>query len=272
MDYVKIIFHTNSEQIKEMIIAFLSEETITGFEERDNELIAYSLSADFTETFRNKITELKIPFSTKNVAQKNWNEEWERNFNPVMIDKNGRNYCFIRAFFHESKTADFEIIITPKMSFGTGHHETTFMMILQMSELTFQNKSVVDFGCGTGILAIHAKQLGASNILAVDNDPWCIENSIENFEINGCNDIVTNLVNSFPNGNYDIVLANINLNIIKQNIESISKSCNQNAIIILSGMLIEDKNEIFQILEFYNFKEIDYMLKGNWISVKAKKV
>lgn len=273
MHYTTIIFSPVNPQQSEIIIAELSDFNFNGFEESGDELKAYIRNDYFNEAVNEALLNLQIPFKTEEVSEINWNEQWEKNFEPVLIPdlKGNKNYCFIRASFHKPVKALHEIIITPKMSFGTGHHATTVMMVQQMSKLDFNYKTIADFGTGTGILAIFAEKLGAQSVTANDKDPWCIENSKENFSVNDCNKIEIILSEKFPEGKYDVVLANINLNIIISNLDLLIEGCNENGNIILSGMLVEDIPTISNKLNMFNLKEVVIDQKNNWISVMIKK-
>lgn len=273
MEYVLIKFSSIKPEQVDLVIAELSEYNFNGFEESEDELKAY-IEKDFLDnSIIEIISNLNIPFEKEIISEINWNEEWEKNFVPVLIPDHlgNKNYCFIRASFHQSEKVLHEIVITPKMSFGTGHHATTFMMVQQMSKLDFTNKTVADFGTGTGILAILAEKLGASAVTANDYDHWCIENSKENFSINNCKNIDLILSDKFPRGSYDIVLANINLNIIIANLDSLYDGCKENGFIILSGMLKQDIPTITDELKKFQLKEFSISEKDNWISVLVKK-
>jgi ribosomal protein L11 methyltransferase len=200
-------------------------------------------------------------FTIQKIEQTNWNNEWEKNFEPVIID----DLLAIRAHFHQPiKNVKFNIEITPKMSFGTGHHQTTRLVSKQLFNLNIKNKRVLDMGCGTGILAILAEFLGANNVLGIDIDEWSVENSIENVAINKCKTIhikkgdVQDLENE---NNFDIILANINKNILKQHIPTYSKKLNPDGKLILSGFFTTDATELIDlckqhqlVLETNNFE------------------
>ena len=174
----------------------------------------------------------------------------------------------IRAQFHEPiNTIEHDIIITPKMSFGTGHHATTYMMIQQMRDMDFKNKSVLDFGTGTGILAILAEKLGASNITAIDIDEWSITNAMENIEQNKSEKIKIKLSSQIPDQTFDIILANINRNIIFQNLEFLKKAICEKGYILMSGLLKTDENEMVETCLKMNLLLIKRYEQDNWISL-----
>ena len=182
--YIQLEFQNISLEQSDLLIAQLSEIGFNGFEEEENNLKAFVPIYDFVEAAVNEIAASHhLSFYKSTIEETNWNAVWESNFQPVIVD----NFVGIRADFHEPiMGVEHEIVITPKMSFGTGHHATTFMMIQQMREIDFTGKSVFDFGTGTGILAILAEKLGADKVFAVDYDEWSIENAKENLEKNNC--------------------------------------------------------------------------------------
>ena len=168
MDYIKITFTELQPEQREILIAQLADAGYEGFEERDNSLDAFINTKGFDAHILNEISfKYQTPYTKEKIAETNWNQIWESNFEPVVVD----DFVAVRAGFHKPiTTTKFEIIITPKMSFGTGHHATTYMMIWLMKDIDITGKSVLDFGTGTGILAILAERSGAKNILAIDND------------------------------------------------------------------------------------------------------
>jgi ribosomal protein L11 methyltransferase len=176
----------------------------------------------------------------------------------------------IRAHFHPSfePAVKYEINITPKMSFGTGHHGTTFTVMQMMSEMDFKGKSVYDFGTGTGILAILAEKLGASSVLAVDNDDWCIENALENLQQNESKSIVIEKVETaLQEKQFDIVLANVNRHIIEANMEALSLAGKSHSELILSGLLIEDRNDMIYLAQKYGWNYQTHKIMNGWISM-----
>ena len=213
MNYFKISM-TASPENQEIIIALLSELGYDAFEQEEFSLKTYKAENDFDEaTLKQLAEQLGFTYKTKLIPNQNWNVIWESNFQPIQI----QDFCAIRANFHPRfPNVQHEITVNPKMAFGTGHHETTYMMMEQMKQICFQNKKVLDFGCGTGILAILAEKLGASNILALDNDPLSYENTKENLEVNKSSKVNVQLgvLNDLKEKGYDIILANINRSVI----------------------------------------------------------
>lgn len=262
MNSIQISIEAREEQ-QEILISQLSDLGIDGFEQTDNILIAY-----FNEnTFKNhEVNELLkgYYFTTKTIEERNWNVEWESNFQPVVVD----NFCAIRAEFHEPiKDVEQEIVITPKMSFGTGHHATTYMMIEQMRAIDFKNKTVFDFGTGTGILSIFAEKLGASKIEAIDLDDWSIANAKENVGKNECTKISVELSSEIPDEKFDIVLANINRNVILNYLHQLVNSLNKSSYLLLSGLLTSDEQDIAEVFIRENLKFLKRTERSNWISL-----
>jgi ribosomal protein L11 methyltransferase len=267
MTFAKIIFSDISDSEKEMLVAMLSASGMEGFEETDTQLTAYVSRQHFDETSVNNIAQtLKLNYSVDDVPDKNWNEEWEANFSPVVVE----NYCAVRAGFHEPITnVTHEIIITPKMSFGTGHHSTTFMMIAEMKEIEFENKKVLDFGTGTGVLAILAAKSGAAQITAIDNDDWSITNAAENFQTNHCENIkLLKREDADVNGSFDVILANIIRTVIIDNFPYFDSHLSSRGVLLLSGLLKEDELEVTTKASEYGLTLLHKSEKGQWICLK----
>ena len=206
-----------------------------------------------------------ITYSTEIIQPRNWNEQWEKNFEPVIID----TFCAIRAHFHAPVTSvQHEIIITPKMSFGTGHHPTTWLMVTGMRNMDFTGKTVLDFGTGTGILAILAEKLGATGVVAIDNDDWSIDNATENIENNHCRAIQLEKAGNPPvNKRFDYILANINRHVILANLEKMEQQLSRGGVILVSGLLTGDEKEIEKSASKSNLKLIGQKVRENWISL-----
>lgn len=266
-NYIQIEFINISQEQSDILIAQLSEIGFDGFEEEKNKLKAFIVSAAFDEKLLQNIsTPLQLDFSKTIIEETNWNQVWESNFDPVIVD----DLVAVRADFHEPiKGVAFEIIITPKMSFGTGHHATTYMMMQQMREIDFTNKSVFDFGTGTGVLAILAEKLGAKNILAIDNDSWSIENAAENIKRNDCTVIDLKLADTAAiDGKFDIILANINKNVILENLEVLTRQLSLNGFLVLSGLLLEDEGDIITKSKESGLKFLKRNKRGNWLLIR----
>ena len=252
-----------SEDEQEILISQLSDLDAEGFEQTENYLIAYFNENRFRSYDLNEILK-DYSFETIIVEEKNWNEEWERNFQPVVVD----DFCAIRAEFHQPiNNVEHEIIITPKMSFGTGHHATTYMMIAQMRNMDFKNKTVFDFGTGTGILAILAEQLGASKISAIDVDDWSIDNAKENIARNNCSKVSLNLSSQVPPGQFDVILANINRNVILNYLTQLKESLRAKSYLLISGLLTHDQKDIMDLCNLHGLELIKITERSNWISL-----
>jgi ribosomal protein L11 methyltransferase len=206
-NYIRIEIETSSAEQMEILIAELSEINFEAFEENENFLSAFIKENEFIEEQLNNILLSKNICYTKSIIEEtNWNAKWESEFEPIIVD----HFVAVRAAFHKPiEGVRHEIIITPKMSFGTGHHATTYLMLQQMENIDFSNKTVLDFGTGTGILAILAKKLGAGKVLAIDYDEWSINNAKENFTANNCTDIVLVQEDNLDGlETFDVILAN----------------------------------------------------------------
>ncbi len=276
MDYTEITFKTDSGYpLTDMIIAELSEIGFESFEEDENFLKAYIPAENYDNEKLRSIQIIssemnKISFTEKLIKEQNWNEVWESNFQPVTIG----NDVYVRAPFHKkAEGVKYEIIIEPKMSFGTAHHDTTSLMIEQMLDEKIEGKSVLDMGCGTGILSILAEILGASSIVAIDIDEWAYNNALENRRKNKCKKIDVRLgdTSALKDEMFDVILANINRNILLEDMKVYCDYLNDNGILLLSGFLIEDvellKDEAKEIdLAFNNM-----MMKDEWIALKFSK-
>ncbi len=251
--YIEVIIFDVKTNEADTIVAMLAGIEFEGFEENDGFIKAYISQEQFNEAELNKIAEpFSLSYQTKEIPQQNWNAVWESHFDPVVID----DFVAVRAHFHlPISTVQHEIIITPKMSFGTGHHATTTMMIKQMRNIDFKNRNVFDFGTGTGVLAILAEKLGAASVLAIDNDEWSIDNSKENIAKNGCDKIkVEQRSDANVQQCFDVILANINRNIILDNLSFLSSQLNRNGTLLLSGLLAEDEGIILAEAARYGLK------------------
>lgn len=272
MQYTKTAFITGDSELQQVLVANLSELGYTGFEEADNALIAYIPSDEFDREQLDEVANFhKLSVNIEDVKDQNWNAAWESNFEHVLVE----GFCLVRADFHDT-VADvpYEIIITPKMSFGTGHHATTQLMMQGMKDIDFKNKVVFDFGTGTGILAILAQKLGASEVLAIDSDEWSFENATENIEKNSAERVTIkkgSIENVDPTNKFDVVLANINRNILVTYMKQLVALTNSGGIVLLSGLLTDDellvKNEAIES----GLQYIETNKLNNWITIKLKK-
>ena len=289
-EYIQIAFDFDNQEQFEMLVAQLSTLGFEGFNEEEisqgindgvkmsNKLgegaghcKTFDLKTDFEANLLDNELDIifkqhKLTYLKSVIKEENWNALWESNFEPVRVG----DFVGIRANFHphfEPRVA-FEIEITPKMSFGTGHHATTFTVIELMESMDFKGKSVYDFGTGTGILAILAEKLGAASVLAVDNDDWCIENSIENVQNNGCQLVrIEKVESAYQKENFDIIIANVNRHIIEANMLELSQLASPRATLVLSGLLIEDQADMIELAAKQGWKYQKSRPLNGWLSL-----
>jgi len=265
--YIQYFISINSEsEAASIMVAQLSEIGFEGFEEQNDLLVAGGSKTNLDETAADALLHSAgIQFSKKEILNQNWNAIWESSFDPVFVN----GFAAVRAAFHEPvENVKHEIVITPKMSFGTGHHATTWLMIANMEHLDFANKQVIDFGTGTGVLAILAEKLGAKKVVGIDNDPWCIENATENLEVNRVNHCSLLLANNIATQkNADILLANINRHILLENMSEMKGVLNPGGIWLLSGLLDEDEAIMRQKANEYGMVWKETIKRNGWISL-----
>ena len=276
MDAIYIAYDFNvspKEPATEMLIAQLGYVGFESFVEQDYGVTAYIQKQEWNskileDVFMLNSNEFNITFEHNEIAQTNWNEEWEKNFNPIQVD----NLVSIRAPFHTNPLLQFDIVIEPKMSFGTGHHETTHMMVQHLLALDLDTKKVLDMGCGTGILAIFAEMKGAKPIDAIDIDSWCYENSLENIQRNNCNHITVYEGDaSLLKEKYDVIIANINRNILLSDIKTYTDCLNENGVLLLSGFYKEDIAIIEDEVTKHGLTFETMIQKNNWVALKYVK-
>jgi len=277
MDSIYIAYEfsvTPKNPATEILIAELGYVGFESFVENDTGVTAYIQKHEWNSQILDDLyilgsPEFKIKYAYHEVIQTNWNKEWEKNFNPIQVD----GQVSIRAPFHENPSLKFDIVIEPKMSFGTGHHETTHMMIQQLLALDLENKKVLDMGCGTGILAIFAEMKGAQPTDAIDIDSWCYQNSLENVQRNGCRHITVLEGDSslLIGKKYDVVIANINRNILLSDMKKYTDCLSKNGVLLLSGFYKDDitiiENEVVK-----HGLVFDKMIQRNsWVALKYTK-
>ena len=259
------------EPISEILIAELGNVGFESFVETENGVTAYIQKTDWNaeilaDVFVLNSGEFSIEYNQNEVPQTNWNAEWEKNFEPIQVD----DLVSIRAPFHENPNLKYDIVIEPKMSFGTGHHETTHMMVQHLLQLDLENKKVLDMGCGTGILAIFAEMKGAKPLDAIDIDNWCYENSVENVTRNNCENIsvyegdATLLVDK----KYDVIIANINRNILLMDMKVYTNCLQEGGILLLSGFYEQDIPVIDAEVIKYGLKLEKFIQRNNWVALK----
>lgn len=268
MNYIQIIIPVADTVQGEVLVAELAELGFESFEEGDKELLAYIQEDVFEiDALREVLDDHEVSFSMHTIAQQNWNEAWEKSFDPVIVG----DFCAVRADFHEAiPDVAYDIVITPKMSFGTGHHDTTRLMIEQMSELDMKNKTVLDFGTGTGVLAILAELLGAKEIMAIDTDEWSYENTLENVQSNKVHKIYVKKgsLEVVAGEQYDIILANINRHILLAYMSDMQQALNPGGQVLMSGILPEDEELVTQEAEKVGLKKQSMTASDKWICIR----
>ena len=278
MNYFEINFFINpfEEYISDVLISELGEIGFDSFVSTETGLDAYALETAFDEAkLKNLLSdfpfEASIDYKVTQIESKNWNEEWEKHyFEPIVIG----NECVIHSSFHKNvPKAKYDIVIDPKMAFGTGHHETTSLVIGRLLQMDLQNKSLLDMGCGTAVLAILAAMRGAKDIVAIDIDTWCTENSIENIEMNNIHGIDVQLGGAelLAGLHFDIILANINRNILLADMEQYAACLSSGGELYMSGFYVQDIPLIEAEANRNGLILIDYHEKNNWVAVKTVK-
>jgi ribosomal protein L11 methyltransferase len=267
---IQVTIAVADEAVKDILIAELADLGFDGFEENETGLFSYIDSAKFDAEVTGGLADLVsrhgVTYNSTAIDKQNWNALWESNFEPVLVD----DFVGVRAGFHPAfgDTVEYDIIITPKMSFGTGHHGTTYSVMQLMRGIDFKEQSVFDFGTGTGLLAILAHKLGAKYVLGVDNDDWCIENASENIVVNNTQTIEIQKVNDANlNKKFNIIIANINKNIILDNLAFLAEATLPGGVVLLSGLLVEDKPEMEAACAALGWKHQETRTRNNWIAL-----
>ncbi|MDP5098489.1 MAG: 50S ribosomal protein L11 methyltransferase [Crocinitomicaceae bacterium] len=259
----------------DIIIAELSEHGFDSFVTTDEGVLAYApISINTDEVVKESLLGNPDGFECTIVKtiipHQNWNAEWEKNFSPVFIEE----YATILAPFHDGKDAvGMKVIIQPQMSFGTGHHQTTWMMTKALFELGEMPSTVLDMGTGTGVLAVYAAKLGAKEVLAIDIEEWSAENARENVERNGCSNIecLWGDIDLVKGRNFGLIIANINKNILKQHMEVYSNALETNGTLLLSGFFVTDVDEMTNYCEAYKLKQTKVFTKDEWACIQLIK-
>jgi ribosomal protein L11 methyltransferase len=259
------------EPTSEILIAELGSAGFESFVETKDGITAYIQKTAWRTSILEDIfvlnsKEFSIEYNYNEVAQTNWNAEWEKNFEAIQVD----NLVSIRAPFHENPNLKYDIVIEPKMSFGTGHHETTHMMVQHLLKLDVENKKVLDMGCGTGILAVFAEMKGAKPLDAIDIDNWCYENSVENVARNNCKNISVyeGDASLLAGKKYDVIIANINRNILLMDMKVYANCLLEKGVLLLSGFYEEDIPVIDAEVSKYGLKLETCIQRNNWVALK----
>lgn len=269
--YSTFVFDTSGYE-QEVLLALLSEWPFDSFLEERNQLTAYILTSAINSELIDYIAECKTKYfsdyTTAILPDTNWNAVWENSFSPVAINE----YCYIRATFHPLPEPLYKHIVTiaPKMAFGTGHHATTYMMLEAMSQLDFQDKAVLDFGCGTGILSIVAAMEGAREVLGIDIQPESVENSIEHALLNGVEKqckFLQGELEQIKNSHFDIILANINLKVIHQHLDELKSILHPGGFLLLSGIMVYDRAYVDRHLYFPPLEVMHVWEKDEWLQI-----
>lgn len=273
MDYWKYILRVNPET-SDILVAYLAEAPFDTFEETEGGLNAYLPAAAGQTEAERQLDELQKQFDfvwdKTFIPGQNWNEIWESNFHPVIVG----DFCAIRADFHEPIPGmKFELVINPKMAFGTGHHETTWQCIAAMEHLPISGKKVLDFGCGTGVLAILASKLGASGVEAVDIEEESYRNTIENSGVNGVDNIMARCgtLEAVQGSDFDGILANINRNVILDTLPVLSNLLVPGGWLLVSGILLQDESIVTDAAAVAGFERMQKTERGNWLCMEFRK-
>ncbi len=276
MDYQKIVCNIQpKDPWADVFIANLSNLKCESFEETETGFNAYVSVAEFSDKITNYLKnkssckEFDLDFTTEVIPAKNWNKIWESSFEPILVG----NWCSIVAPFHQNvPQTKYQIIIEPKMSFGTGHHQTTYMMIAAMKEMILEGKSVLDMGSGTGILSILAKKMKASYVEAIDIEEWAVENCKENgLRNNVIFEVSLGGKEQISDVKFDVILANINLNILLDQLQDYARSIKLNGVLVLSGFLSVDEEHITKVAEDVGFILDRKYSKDNWLCLAFSK-
>jgi ribosomal protein L11 methyltransferase len=277
MEYVCVSFKVNPpEPGSEILASALSEENFESFVHNEEGFEAFIQKPLYKESVLKGLAEqfpgLNFTYTIHTIKQENWNETWEKSFEPVVIE----NYCTIRAPFHTAPIPPvLDIIIEPKMSFGTGHHQTTWLMTKALFENDVKDKLVLDVGCGTGILSIVAKKLGAKTVVGFDIDEWSIENSRENRKVNGFSrsdiDFFQGTIHRVENQLFNLVLANINKNILLKEMKNYAEVLNPGGKLFLSGFFDLDSPELIEAAEKLGLHFIKQETKNEWATLSFVK-
>jgi ribosomal protein L11 methyltransferase len=274
MNYLKYTFQAEPD-LQEILMALLADWPFDTFEESASALHAFVPQKDHDEDLQAGVQELaaqfEVAYRVEEIPYQNWNAVWESNFQPIRID----DFCAIRADFHPAQEGvKYELLINPRMAFGTGHHATTYMMMQLMSALNFEDSKVFDFGCGSGILAILAAQMGATEVQAVDIEEPSYENTIDNARLNGVEGQVQAFLGDLSvitAQGFDIILANIHRSVILAALPALHQKLNNRGTLLISGILLADRDLVLTAANETGFSTQEVLQKGDWIAAKLLK-
>jgi ribosomal protein L11 methyltransferase len=271
MNWIGLHVRCSDEQ-QEILLAELSMLPFSTFEETETGLSAYCERSDWKEADVKEILDRYqvTDYSIEEVAKVNWNEEWEKNYAPITV----ADQLMVRATFHAPSDLPMEIVISPKMSFGTGHHATTHLVLEYQLSLDQKGKKVIDVGCGTGVLAIMAHKMGASAVQAIDIEDWCVENSNENFALNDCAHIVSEQkeIAAVADTDFDIILANITKGVHLALFGEYAKRMNTGGIIVMSGFYENDVQDLVNAAEKEGFQFVETSTRNDWARLVCHKL
>lgn len=277
MDYFETeVNFSNIIPYRDICVAELGEIGYESFVETEKGIKAYIQINDFNEDklkthLHNVFSELdvEIDFISKIIKDQNWNATWESNYDPIFVNNN----CVVAAPFHEfDEKFEYHLLIKPQMSFGTGHHQTTYLMLNELLTMDLTNKCVLDMGCGTGVLAILSKLRKAKRVDAIDIDTWAYENTIDNVALNNLNQIKVQLGGKEKiEHKYDVFIANINKNILKADVDTYINHINENGHLLLSGFFVTDNSEMVELVEALGVRLLDHKSKEDWSMLHFQK-
>jgi len=274
MRYVEFNFKVEDPDLhRDILLAEISYLPFESFEETNDGLKAFIPENQLDKSQVLELIHSKkyiLKFSITEIEDVNWNEEWEKEYQPIMVE----NQCLIRAPFHlDDPGFIHQVIIKPQMSFGTGHHDTTYLMVKHILNENVYNRSILDMGCGTGVLAILAELKGANPVWAIDIDEWAFKNTISNCLLNGTENVSVKFggKEEIPDRSFNLIMANINKNILKADMETYVKHMEDDAILLISGFFEVDVDDLKEVVEQNGLKVKRVDVKNEWALIKCSK-